>query len=934
MTLSTGNPLPSATVIGAGGRVAPTTVIDDDATGSVETSGSFDASTDGIDFFESLEGMRAQVNNAVVVGPNVGFGEIFVLPDGGAGQTTRTTRGGIIIEEADFNPGRVKVDDLLISGMMPAFDVGATIPGAIVGPVDYNFGNFGILATSVPAGVPSAITREVTQAADDPDELAVATFNVENLDPGDPDAKFQQLATMIVNNLQAPDLISLEEIQDNNGPTNNGIVAADQTLAELIAAIQAAGGPSYQFRQIDPENLSDGGEPGGNIRVGFLFRTDRGLAFVDRPGATSTTSNTVAGAAGAPELQYSPGRIDPTNTAFNNSRKPLAGEFTFNGRRIFVIANHFNSKGGDNPLFGRFQPPTLVTEAQREQQATVVKAFVDDILALDPNAAVVVLGDLNDFEFSTPLEILEGTPQVLTPLIETLPAGERYSYVFDGNSQTLDHILVSNSLVSGTFEFDSVHANAEFADQASDHDPQVARFTITDDAPTPIHEIQGSGDTAAPGTFTVEAIVVGDYQTQGSGQLRGFFLQEEDEDADADAATSEGIFVFCNTCPVGVSVGDAVRVTGPSSEFFGMSQLTASSVSSVTVLSSGNSLPTPGSVELPVPGVPNGDLAAATAAINAYFEPFEGMLVTHADTLSVTEYFELARYGQLILSEGGRPHTFTAVNAPSAAGLIDHEIDLARRSVILDDTDNRQNRPVDTPNTAYYHPVPGLSTGNFVRGGDTITNLTGVLHWSFAGQTGTDAWRIRPVTEAFGYDFTSANPRPSSVPDVGGSLTVAGFNVLNYFLTIDTTSGDSGPCGASQTLDCRGADSAAELALQRAKLLAALSTMDADIFGLMEMENTPGVNPLQDIVAGLPGYDYINTGVIGTDAIRVGFIYKTSAVAAGRGPRDPGQHGRPSLHRHAQPPGACADLRGGGHRRAAHGRRQPLEEQGLRLRRR
>ncbi len=179
-----------------------------------------------------------------------------MLPDGGAGQTTRTTRGGIIIEEADFNPGRVKVDDLLIPGMMPAFDVGATIPGAIVGSVDYNFGNFGILATSVPAGVPSAITREVTQAADDPDELAVATFNVENLDPGDPDAKFQQLATMIVNNLQAPDLISLEEIQDNNGPTNNGIVAADQTLAELIAAIQAAGGPTYQFRQIDPENHS------------------------------------------------------------------------------------------------------------------------------------------------------------------------------------------------------------------------------------------------------------------------------------------------------------------------------------------------------------------------------------------------------------------------------------------------------------------------------------------------------------------------------------------------------------------------------------------------------------------------------------------------------------------------------------------------------
>lgn len=394
-----------------------------------------------------------------------------------------------------------------------------------------------------------------------------------------------------------------------------------------------------------------------------------------------------------------------------------------------------------------------------------------------------------------------------------------------------------------------------------------------------IHDIQGSGGTAAPGTFTVEAIVVGDYQTQGSGQLRGFFLHEEDEDADADPATSEGILVFCGACPTAVEVGDAVRVTGASSDFFGMSQLTATTADSVNVLSSGNPLPTPATVRLPVPNVPTGDVAAGRAAINAYFEPFEGMLVTFSDTLSVSEYFELARYGQVTLREGGRPHTFTAVNEPSAEGMINHVIDLASRTVILDDTDNAQNRPTSTsPNTSYYHPVAGLSTANFFRGGDTITDLTGVLHWSFAGQSGTDAWRIRPVTEAFSYAFTPENERPS-VPEVGGRLKVASFNVLNYFLTIDTTSsGSVGACGASQTMDCRGADSAAELDHQRTKLLAALEAMDADVIGLMEMENTPGVEPLADIVASLPGYDFIDTGVIGTDAIRVGIIYRTSTV--------------------------------------------------------
>ena len=297
-----------------------------------------------------------------------------------------------------------------------------------------------------------------------------------------------------------------------------------------------------------------------------------------------------------------------------------------------------------------------------------------------------------------------------------------------------------------------------------------------DDVPvTPIHVIQGSGNSAADGTFVVEAIVVGDYQAQGPGDLRGFFLQEEDDDADANDATSEGLFVFCSACPVAVGVGDAVRVSGPSSEFFGMSQLTAASVSSVTVLSSGNPLPTPAGIELPVPGVPNGDLAAATAAINAYFEAFEGMLVTHTDTLSVSEYFELARFGQLLLSEGGRPHTFTAANEPSAAGLINHEIDLARRTVILDDTNNAPNRATaTTPNTAHPHPIPGLSTTNFVRGGDKITNLTGVLHWSFAGFGSPDAWRIRPVAEAFTYEFTSTTPaRKSCRTSAGGSRSRA-----------------------------------------------------------------------------------------------------------------------------------------------------------------
>jgi uncharacterized protein len=174
-------------------------------------------------------------------------------------------------------------------------------------------------------------------------------------------------------------------------------------------------------------------------------------------------------------LTLSPGRIDPANAAFTNSRKPLAGEFTWRGKRLIVVANHWNSKSGDQPLFGRFQPPTLSSETQRTAQATAVAGFVRQIRAIDRNAYVVVAGDLNDFPWSPPLRTLtDGTG--LRDLPALLPLPERYTYVFEGNSQVLDHILLSSGLAARPNAYDVVHVNAEYADQASDHDPGVVRL--------------------------------------------------------------------------------------------------------------------------------------------------------------------------------------------------------------------------------------------------------------------------------------------------------------------------------------------------------------------------------------------------------------------------------------------------------------------------
>ncbi len=481
------NPLPTPVVIGLGGRVPPTEVIFDGPPGDVDFSGVFDPENNGLDFYESMEAMLVQVNDAVAVGPRNNFGEIAVVSDFGAYAGLRTSRGGIVIRPGDFNPERIILDDTLL--FTPQVSVGDTFMEPVVGVLDYSFGNYKLYITEPIEPVSGGLEREFAEPGPE-HKLSVATFNVENLSPLDDISKFNELADLIVHNLQTPDVLALEEIQDNSGPNNNGVVDADETFALLIQAIQGAGGPLYEYRQINPVDGQDGGQPGGNIRVGFLFNPMR-VTFVDRPGGTSTDATGVVAGADGPELSFSPGRIDPTNPAFNASRKPLAAEFSFNGDRVFMVANHFNSKGGDDPLFGRFQPPVLYTEVQRLQQAQVVADFVSQILALDPQANILVLGDLNDFQFSPPIQVLKDAG--MHTLVETLPESERYTYVFDGNSQVLDHIMVSDRLINAPFLYDIVHVNAEFHDQVSDHEPQVAFLCVDRTAPegtvVPSHDL-------------------------------------------------------------------------------------------------------------------------------------------------------------------------------------------------------------------------------------------------------------------------------------------------------------------------------------------------------------------------------------------------------------------------------------------------------------
>ncbi|MFB7596982.1 endonuclease/exonuclease/phosphatase family protein [Streptomyces sp. NPDC056160] len=474
---------PAVTVLSSGNAVPAPVVVDAKAVpaayapaGDSAANGSVNAlplrpSRYALDYYESLEGMNVQVTDARVVTATDPYTELWVTVKP---HEHATRRGGTVYGSYDSqNTGRLQIQSLGATADFPVANVGDTLTGATTGPLDYNqFGGYTLVANRLGPLESGGLRRESTRAQSR-DELAVATYNVENLDPSD--TTFAAHASAIVNNLRSPDIVSLEEIQDDNGATDDGTVTAGVTMAKLIDAIVAAGGPRYEWRSIDPVDDQDGGEPGGNIRQAFLFNPAR-VSFTDRPGGTSTTAVGVTRVHGRAALTASPGRVDPASEAWKSSRKPLAGEFVFRGRTVFVIANHFASKGGDQGLTSQYQPPVRSSETQRHLQAAEVNSFVKDILKVQRNADVIALGDINDFEFSGTAKILEGRGE-LWSAIKSLPASERYTYDYQGNAQVLDQILVSPSIRHGRrFAYDSVHINSEFHDQISDHDPQVLRF--------------------------------------------------------------------------------------------------------------------------------------------------------------------------------------------------------------------------------------------------------------------------------------------------------------------------------------------------------------------------------------------------------------------------------------------------------------------------
>ncbi|MRN55418.1 5'-nucleotidase C-terminal domain-containing protein [Paenibacillus monticola] len=475
--LSPNAPLPDPVVLGKDGRIIPSSIIDNDEMTN------FQPAEDAIDFYESMEGMLVKLPTPTILSPywtsGGGSSLLYNIPtrvDNGTGELI-TPAGGLVLKGLNnLNPQR-----LLIAYGDPGKEVntGDTFVADITGVIGYNNGNFKVIPEfgKLPAITTNTLQQETSSLVVNEDKLLIASYNIENYYPGVGATKIQKLAESITNNMKKPDIIGVVEMQDSDGETDNGIVEASAT--ELINAIALAGGPLYQYIDVAPANNQDGGAPGGNIRVGFLYNPQRVQLADSVNGMKGTATQAIGYDATADQLTYNPGRIDPTNSAFASSRKPLAAQFVFGGEKVIVIANHFNSKSGDNGPFGNVQPAVLSSETQRHQIAAIVNGFVKEVLTVNPDANIVALGDLNDFQFTQTATLLKGNE--LDNLINKLPLNEQYTYTYDGNSQVLDHILVSKNLTASS-EVDVVHLNADFSPskgRVSDHDAVMAQIDFT-----------------------------------------------------------------------------------------------------------------------------------------------------------------------------------------------------------------------------------------------------------------------------------------------------------------------------------------------------------------------------------------------------------------------------------------------------------------------
>ena len=438
----------------------------------------YNPETEALDYWESLEGMRVEVTKPKVTGPQY-KGDIYVLPGDYKGQKLNNIGGVNLrpgVQNTEVLP--ITVGNSFVAKAKDYFN--ENITGVVtyknktykIDPIDPNALK-GLLQDG-------GLKREVSKIYPSEDKLTIASYNIENFSANNkghdetPEEKVDKIANSFIKEVHSPDIITLIEVQDNNGGVNDGTVEGVKSGEKLAQRIKSLGGPDYKYTEIAPVDGKDGGKPGANIRVAYLYNPKRVTLIGKEKGGSEEAARFVNG-----HLEKNPARIDPTSVHFEKVRKSLAAEFEFKGERIVVIANHLKSKLGDDAIYGSNQPSVENTKAKRIEEAKILNAFIKEGLRQNPNLKFVLTGDFNDFEFSDSVKTIVGNE--LVNLMAEHEQGDRYSYFYRGSNQSLDNILISKN-IKDKVVFSPVHINASFMEEhgrASDHDPVVVQIDFS-----------------------------------------------------------------------------------------------------------------------------------------------------------------------------------------------------------------------------------------------------------------------------------------------------------------------------------------------------------------------------------------------------------------------------------------------------------------------
>ena len=434
----------------------------------------YNPETEALDYWESLEGMLVEVTKPKVTGPQY-KGDIYVLPGDYKGQKLNNIGGVNLrpgVQNTEVLP--VTVGNKFVAKAKDYFN------DNITGVVTYRNKTYKIDPSTVPTLQDGGLKREVSKIYPAEDKLTIASYNIENFSANNsghdetPEEKVDKIANSFIKEVHSPDIITLIEVQDNNGGVNDGTVDGVKSGEKLAQRIKSLGGPEYKYTEIAPVDGKDGGKPGANIRVAYLYNPKRVTLIGKEKGGSEEAARFVNG-----HLEKNPARVDPTSVHFEKVRKSLAAEFEFKGERIVVIANHLKSKLGDDAIYGSNQPSVENTKAKRIEEAKILNAFIKEGLRQNPNLKFVLTGDFNDFEFSDSVKTIVGNE--LVNLMAEHEQGDRYSYFYRGSNQSLDNILVSKN-IKDKVVFSPVHINASFMEEhgrASDHDPVVVQIDFS-----------------------------------------------------------------------------------------------------------------------------------------------------------------------------------------------------------------------------------------------------------------------------------------------------------------------------------------------------------------------------------------------------------------------------------------------------------------------